>query len=222
MPCPSSCSCSSACRRPRNDESRSVDSAKRLRSAFAGCGGTARFESSACSPWCSTCSSQPTSSSSSWWHKHAAYRLDVGIMAAMFGVGGILGALAAPYLQRRVTPYVSIVAVFWALTAVTPLAVFVSNAYLLGSLFAGMAFLVPTADTTIDTYQLLLTPDEMRGRMTANSYREWATHLPWYVEVVPIQLPGQGRSPRRICDRLGGSAGWAPLGRPVEPSRPPL
>lgn len=43
MPCPS-CSCSSACRRPRNDESRSVDSAKRLRPAFAGCAGTARFD----------------------------------------------------------------------------------------------------------------------------------------------------------------------------------
>lgn len=92
---------------------------------------------------------------------------EIGIMAAMFGVGGILGALAAPYLQRRVTPYVSIVAVFWALTALTPVAIFISNAYLLGALFAGMAFLVPTADTTIDTYQLLLTPDEMRGRMTA-------------------------------------------------------
>jgi MFS family permease len=92
---------------------------------------------------------------------------EIGIMAAMFGVGGILGALAAPYLQRRVTPYVSIVAVFWALTALTPLAVFVSNAYLLGALFAGMAFLVPTADTAIDTDQLLLTRDEMRGRMTA-------------------------------------------------------
>jgi hypothetical protein len=30
---------------------------------------------------------------------------EIGIMAAMFGVGGILGALAAPYLQRRVTPF---------------------------------------------------------------------------------------------------------------------
>jgi MFS family permease len=29
-----------------------------------------------------------------------------------------------------------------------------------------MAFLAPTANTTIDTYQLLLTPDELRGRLT--------------------------------------------------------
>jgi MFS family permease len=92
---------------------------------------------------------------------------EMGIMAAMFGVGGILGALAAPYLQRMVTPYLSIIAVFWALTALTPLAVFISNGYLMGALFGGMAFLAPTANTTIETYQLLLTPDELRGRMNA-------------------------------------------------------
>lgn len=92
---------------------------------------------------------------------------EIGIMAAMFGVGGILGALAAPYLQRMMSPYLSIIAVFWGLTALTPLAIFISNGYLMGALFGGMAFLVPTANTTIDTYQLLLTPDEMRGRMSA-------------------------------------------------------
>jgi predicted MFS family arabinose efflux permease len=92
---------------------------------------------------------------------------EMGIMAAMFGVGGILGALAAPYLQRMVTPYLSIIAVFWALTALTPIAVLISNGYLMGALFGGMAFLAPTANTTIETYQLLLTPDELRGRMNA-------------------------------------------------------
>lgn len=91
---------------------------------------------------------------------------EIGIMAAMLGVGGILGALSAPYLHRRMSPYLSIIAVFWALTALTPLAVFISNGYLMGALFAGMAFLVPTANTTIETYLLLLTPDELRGRMS--------------------------------------------------------
>jgi MFS family permease len=92
---------------------------------------------------------------------------ELGIMAAMFGVGGVLGALAAPYLLRMLSPYVSIIAVFWVLTALTPMAILTSNSYLLGALFGGMAFLAPTADTTISTHQLLLTPDEMRGRMSA-------------------------------------------------------
>ena len=92
---------------------------------------------------------------------------EIGIMAAMLGVGGVLGALSAPSLMRMVSPYQSIIAVFWILTALTPLAVFIDSSYLMGALFAGMAFLVPTANTTIETYQLLLTPDALRGRMSA-------------------------------------------------------
>ena len=43
-------------------------------------------------------------------------------MAAMLGAGGIVGALAAPYLHRVLSPYASIAAVFWVLTLLTPLA----------------------------------------------------------------------------------------------------
>ncbi|HEU5161117.1 MAG TPA: MFS transporter [Streptosporangiaceae bacterium] len=91
---------------------------------------------------------------------------EIGVMAAMLGVGGIAGALVAPYLQSRVSPYVSIAGVFWALTALTPLAVFVHNGYVMGALFFAMALLPPTANTTIMTEQLLLTPDELRGRLS--------------------------------------------------------
>ena len=91
---------------------------------------------------------------------------EIGIMAAMLGVGGLVGALLAPKLHRLISPYLSIVGVFWVLTLLTPLAVFIDNGYLLGILFAGMALLPPTANTTINTSQLLLTPDRLRGRMT--------------------------------------------------------
>ncbi|CAM3627202.1 MFS transporter [Kibdelosporangium persicum] len=92
---------------------------------------------------------------------------EIGVMAAMFGGGGILGALVAPYLHRRVRPHVSIVAVFWALAVLIPMAIFAGNGYVMGALFAAMAFLAPTANTTITTYQLLLTPDELRGRLSS-------------------------------------------------------
>ena len=88
-------------------------------------------------------------------------------MAAMLGVGGVVGALAAPYLHRVLGPYASSSAVFWALTVLTPVAVVVHSGYLMGALFAGMALLPPTANTTIMTEQLLLTPDELRGRLTS-------------------------------------------------------
>lgn len=92
---------------------------------------------------------------------------EIGVMAAMLGVGGILGALAAPFLQSRLTPYVSIAGVFWALTALTPVAVVINSGYAMGALFLAMALLPPTANTTIMTEQLLLTPDELRGRLSA-------------------------------------------------------
>ena len=91
---------------------------------------------------------------------------EIGVMAAMLGLGGVLGSLLAPTLHRRLGPYRSIVGVFWALTALTPVAVLLDRGYLLGLLFAVMALLAPTANTTINTHQLLLTPDELRGRLT--------------------------------------------------------
>jgi MFS family permease len=99
-------------------------------------------------------------------HSRGMPAAEIGVMAAMLGVGGIVGALLAPRLHRALSPYLSIVGVFWVLAALTPLAVFVENGYLMGGLFAGMALLAPTANTTIGTYQLLLTPDELRGRLS--------------------------------------------------------
>jgi predicted MFS family arabinose efflux permease len=90
---------------------------------------------------------------------------EIGLMAAMLGVGGVLGSLVAPALHRALSPHVSIMAVFWLVTLLTPVTIFVHNGYLMGALFAGMAFLAPTANTTINTHQLLLTPDALRGRL---------------------------------------------------------
>lgn len=92
---------------------------------------------------------------------------EIGIMAGMMGVGGILGCLVAPYLYQRLSPYLAIIGVFWAVTLLTPLAVFIGNGYLMGILLAAMALLAPTTNTAVNTYQLLLTPDELRGRMSS-------------------------------------------------------
>ncbi|QFZ21406.1 MFS transporter [Saccharothrix syringae] len=90
----------------------------------------------------------------------------IGVMAAMLGAGGVLGALVAPRLHRALRPHTSIVGVFWAITALVPLALVVEPGYQTGALFAAAAFLAPTANTTITTYQLLLTPDGLRGRLS--------------------------------------------------------
>jgi MFS family permease len=91
---------------------------------------------------------------------------EIGVMAAMLGAGGVAGSLLAPYLHKKLSPYTSIALVFWVFTALTPMATFIYNGYLLGALFFGIALLPPTANTTILTRQLLITPDHLRGRLS--------------------------------------------------------
>ncbi|MFZ4133218.1 MFS transporter [Streptomyces koyangensis] len=90
----------------------------------------------------------------------------IGVMAAMFGVGGLLGALAAPRLHRRLRQRHSVLMVLWAMAVLAPVSLTVTNGLLLGLLLAGMAFFAPTANTAVSTYQLLTTPDRLRGRLS--------------------------------------------------------
>jgi len=92
---------------------------------------------------------------------------EIGVMAAMLGVGGIIGAMAAPALHRIISPSAAIIGVFWILTVFTPIAALADGGYFTGVLLAAMALLPPTANTTIMSRQLLLTPDELRGRLSA-------------------------------------------------------
>jgi MFS family permease len=99
-------------------------------------------------------------------HRRGIPAGQIGVMAAMLGAGGLVGALLAPVLTEKLSPFVSIVSVFWILTALTPVAVVIRNGYLLGALLFVIALLPPTANTTIMARQLLMTPDNLRGRLS--------------------------------------------------------
>ncbi len=92
---------------------------------------------------------------------------DLGLMAAMLGVGGVLGALSAPRLYRALSPRTAILGVLWLIAVLVPVAAGLSHALALGGLLAGAAFLAPTANTVIVTHQTLRTPDALRGRLAA-------------------------------------------------------
>ncbi len=91
---------------------------------------------------------------------------EIGVMAAMLGAGGVAGSLLAPYLHKKLSPFASIASVFWVFTALTPTAILIHSGYLMGALFFGIALLPPTANTTILTRLLLITPDHLRGRLS--------------------------------------------------------
>ncbi len=99
-------------------------------------------------------------------HRRGIPAGQIGVMAAMLGAGGVTGALLAPYLHQKLSPFASIAGVFWILTVLAPIAIFIRIGYVLGALFFAMALLPPTANTTIMTRQLLITPDHLRGRLS--------------------------------------------------------
>ncbi|MGW1200502.1 MFS transporter [Streptomyces sp. NPDC002536] len=89
----------------------------------------------------------------------------IGMMAALLGVGGLLGALAAPVLQRVLTGSRAVFTVLWVFAVLTVAMALAPGGYVPGILLGAIAFAAPTANTAITTHQLLLTPDAQRGRV---------------------------------------------------------
>ncbi|OZM73590.1 MFS transporter [Amycolatopsis antarctica] len=90
---------------------------------------------------------------------------EIGLIGVLLGAGGILGAIAAPRLRTAVPPYLALVALLWLSAALVPLLAIVPVGVWLGVVLGGIAFLAPTATTIVSTYQMLITPDELRGRL---------------------------------------------------------
>ncbi|MCA1217777.1 MFS transporter [Streptomyces sp. 8L] len=89
----------------------------------------------------------------------------IGAMAGLLGVGGLLGALAAPLLQRLLTGAQPIYLVLWTFVLLTAGIALLPGGWTPGVLLGAIAFAAPTANAYFSTYQLLLTPDSHRGRV---------------------------------------------------------
>jgi MFS family permease len=96
-----------------------------------------------------------------------ASAFEIGLLFAIGGVGGILGPLAASYLQRRFTfGTLMVLATWgWALTwipyALAPNLETLFAAYIVGTPIVAMFLVVQSS------YQLRLIPDELRGRVNS-------------------------------------------------------
>lgn len=97
---------------------------------------------------------------------HGATPAAVGIMLAIGGVGGLLGALAAPRLARRFgSLHLTIAGVVWvgvpsvALTAVT------SNPIVLGLLLGAVLSVWPLYNAVVVSRWMLQVPDRLMGRV---------------------------------------------------------
>ena len=97
--------------------------------------------------------------------QHGASPAAVGVMLSMIGAGGLIGALIAIHITRRVPAPVIVIGVFWVEAALLPLLVLTHNPYLLGTI-AGVSGLVgPAWNAVVVGARLTLTPDHLRGRV---------------------------------------------------------
>lgn len=91
---------------------------------------------------------------------------EIGLMMALFGVGGLLGAVAAARLHAALPASVIVLGFSWISAAMTATMAVVPGGLALGLVLGVIAFFAPVANTTVITYQMTVTPDEFRGRLS--------------------------------------------------------
>jgi len=101
---------------------------------------------------------------------HGASPAAIGAILGGAGVGGLVGSLLSPAIQRRVPAKLVVTATAWVwLVLLVPMA-FVGSPYALGALYAGIAFMSPPWNVVINAYQLVLVPDRLLGRVVSAGF----------------------------------------------------
>jgi predicted MFS family arabinose efflux permease len=93
----------------------------------------------------------------------------IGLVETAAGVGGILGALAAPYVIDRVATGALTVGVSWALALPLVPMIWWADPLVVGACSFFFLFLNPIGNAGIGAYRLAQTPDELQGRVSASA-----------------------------------------------------
>jgi predicted MFS family arabinose efflux permease len=96
---------------------------------------------------------------------HGASSAEIGLMLGMVSAGGVLGALVAPRLQRRVPAKLVVVGANWIWAALIPLIALLTDPLELGSVLGVASFVGALWNVVIGAYQLSLIPDRLLGRV---------------------------------------------------------
>lgn len=91
----------------------------------------------------------------------------IGAMLGILAVGGLLGALTAPRLRRRIGGRTIVVGYNWIGVAVVLPLVAASHPLVLGAIFGVMVFFGPTWNAVVDGYRISITPDHLQGRVSS-------------------------------------------------------
>ncbi|MFJ6215454.1 MFS transporter [Streptomyces sp. NPDC092296] len=91
----------------------------------------------------------------------------IGVMVGVAGGGGVLGSLAAPWFRNRFPLATLVIAANWAWAVLMAVIALVHDPYSLAAAYAAMWFVGPVWNVALGSYQLSITPDELRGRVLA-------------------------------------------------------
>ncbi|MFI9277286.1 MFS transporter [Streptomyces sp. NPDC053076] len=91
----------------------------------------------------------------------------IGVAGTIFAVGGLLGAFAAPALQRRLRLPVLITLLCWVTAALMAVSALLSRTVLAAVPLAAAVFLGPTANAALFGHQAAVTPDHLQGRVVS-------------------------------------------------------
>jgi hypothetical protein len=95
--------------------------------------------------------------------------LQIGTLLAFSGAAAIAGALAAPWLQRRIPASILILASLWTWAAVTAVLVLMRTPLAVGITAAVASLTGPAFNVVLGAYRSALAPDHLQARTTSSA-----------------------------------------------------
>jgi MFS family permease len=102
--------------------------------------------------------------------QHGTSPAVIGLVQAAIAVGGLAGAIAAPWLQRRLPMRRQLILLNVAGTVLFTVAAFVLPSPLVAVPVAAVILLAPAANATLSAAQARTTPEHMRGRVSSTVF----------------------------------------------------
>lgn len=91
----------------------------------------------------------------------------IGLIFAIGGIGGVLGAVVAPFFQKRLSFGQAIIGTSWVIALFMPLYAIAPNPFVLGLITAAAFIVVPLYNVVQFSYRSALIPDELQGRVNS-------------------------------------------------------
>lgn len=91
----------------------------------------------------------------------------IGLIFSIAGFGNIIGALLAPFIQKRLHFGQIIIGTCWLFALLFPLYIIAPSPFVLGAILAGLSLVSAIINVAETSYRLTLIPDKLQGRVNS-------------------------------------------------------